>query len=588
MAARQQGVLGARPPQSFYTATPAPSVYTPTDIDQALHTLSLNQPDENWYMDTGATSHMTANPGTLTSYFNLSKPNGILVGNGSMIPIRGYGNTSLTKTNPPLHLKNVLHAPNLIKNLISVRKFTNDNMVSVEFDPFGFSVKDLQTGSKLLRCESTGELYPFTTKNRAISSSAPSAFTIISPSIWHSRLGHPGDAILSTLRQNNFISCNKARNLFCSSCPLGKFVKLPFYDSLSFTTMPFDIIHSDLWTSPILSSSGHRYYALFLDDYTNFLWTFPLSQKSQVHNIFLSFRAYIKTQFEREIKSFQCDNGREYDNGPFHKFCEQHGMSFRFSCPHTSPQNGKAERKIKSINNIVRTLLAHSSLPPSFWHHALQMATYLLNILPTKVLGYKSPTQILYQKNPSYSHLRVFGCLCFPLFPSTTINKLQARSTPCVFLGYPSNHRGYKCYDLSARKIIISRHVHFDETQFPFSKIHTPNTHTYDFLEDGLSPLQIHNLHQNVAQNQQNQLPQSPSPAQAPVLTLSPLQAALSPPRTPSHFSGPGPNHPSIVYLTKPLYTTSSKIWALFSKPSSPPSTAHTSLPTTSPANDYS
>src|SRR4051812_34845892 len=128
-------------------------------------------------------------------------------------------------------------------------------------------------------------------------------------------------------------------------------------------------------------------------------------------------------------------------------------MSFRFSCPHTSSQNGKAERKIRTINNIIRTLLAHASLPPSMWHHALHMATYLHNILPNKKLSLQSPTKILYQKDSAYTHLCVFGCLCYPLIPSSYINKLQARSKPCVFLGYPSNHRGYKCYDLSSRKI---------------------------------------------------------------------------------------------------------------------------------------
>ena len=114
-------------------------------------------------------------------------------------------------------------------------------------------------------------------------------------------------------------------------------------------------------TSPVINSNGHRYYALFLYNYTNFLWTYPLSHKSQVYKVFLSFRALIQTQLEREIKAFQCDNGREYDNGPFRTFDEQNGMVFRFSCPYTSLQNGKAERKIKSNNNIVRTLLGHAS-----------------------------------------------------------------------------------------------------------------------------------------------------------------------------------------------------------------------------------
>lgn len=123
-----------------------------------------------------------------------------------------------------------------------------------------------------------------------------------------------------------------------------------------------------------------------------------------------------------------------------------------------SSQNGKAERKIRTINNIIRTLMAHASLPHFFWQYALAIATCLLNILPRKLLDYSSPLKILYQCDPTYSHLRIFGCLCNPRFPST-IHKLQHRSTSCVFLGYPSKHQGYLCYDLISCKIIISRHV---------------------------------------------------------------------------------------------------------------------------------
>lgn len=83
---------------------------------------------------------------------------------------------------------------------------------------------------------------------------------------------------------------------------------------------PFDIVHCDLWMSPVLSSMGHRYYVILLDDYSNFLWTSPLARKSQVFASFLSFRAFVRTQFECEIKSLQCDNGREFDNKMFAYF----------------------------------------------------------------------------------------------------------------------------------------------------------------------------------------------------------------------------------------------------------------------------
>jgi len=80
------------------------------------------------------------------------------------------------------------------------------------------------------------------------------------------------------------------------------------------------------------------------------------------------------------------------------------------------------------------------------------------------------------------------------ILTSTTIHKLQPRSTPCVFLGYPSNHRGYKCLELSSNKIIICRHVIFDETNFPYAKIHTTKPATYTFLDDDLSPYIINHL----------------------------------------------------------------------------------------------
>ncbi|CAJ2675725.1 unnamed protein product [Trifolium pratense] len=499
----------------------------------AMHTSSISSPDGQWYMDSGATSHMTGDGGNLTSYFNMS--NDITVGNGHHIPVIGCGHVSLPNS---LTLNNVLHAPKLIKNLVSVRKFTIDNDVSVEFDPFGFSVKDFQTGTLLMRCNSSGDLYPIPTRPNT-TTLPPTALAASSTELWHSRLGHPGAPILNSLHRNKILLCNKFRNdFFCHSCPLGKQTKLPFYNSLSSTFMPFDIVHSDLWTSPVLSSGGHRYYVLFLDDFTDFLWTFPISNKSQVHSIFLQFSTYIKTQFEREIKCFQCDNGKEYDNALFHKFCELNGMSFRFSCPHTSPQNGKAERKIRTINNIIRTLLAHASIPPVFWHHALQMATYLHNILPNKKLTLQSPTKILYQQDPSYSYLRVFGCLCYPLIPSNTRNKLQPRSTSCVFLGYPSNHRGYKCYELSSRKIIISRHVIFEENTFPFSTMNAPTTTNYNFLDDGINPLLTSPLYTTspptsspnitVTQSPSPTARQTPSPQTTHQTTSPPLTTAMS------------------------------------------------------------
>jgi hypothetical protein len=224
-AVQQSGILGPKLQAALNVNAPSP-----TDIENAIHTLSLAQPDQSWYMDTGATSHMTSSQGNFSSYFKLSKNNKIIVGNGHSVPIHGLGSANIPSPNPPFILKNVLHAPNLIKNLVSVRKFTTDNKVSIEFDPFGFSVKDFQTGMALMRCESKGDLYPITTNTTSTNKVKPtSSFAALSYSIWHDRLGHPGEPVLNSLRQNKLIECNSPSKLhshFCHSCPLGKHVKL--------------------------------------------------------------------------------------------------------------------------------------------------------------------------------------------------------------------------------------------------------------------------------------------------------------------------------------------------------------------------
>lgn len=99
-------------------------------------------------------------------------------------------------------------------------------------------------------------------------------------------------------------------------------------------------------------------------------------------------------------------------------------------------------------------------------HHHL--ATYLLNSLPSCTKNYLTLTHFLYHKILIYHHLRIFSCLCFLLILSASHNKLQARSTPCVFLGFPPNHKSYKCLDLPTNKIFIFHHVLFDEYKFLF------------------------------------------------------------------------------------------------------------------------
>jgi len=211
------------------------------------------------------------------------------------------------------------------------------------------------------------------------------------------------------------------------------------------------------------------------------LWTFPLRLKSDTFTTLSNFFAYVSTQFGARVQAVQTDNGREFDNSSARTFFLTHGILFRMSCPYTSPQNGKAERIIRTTNDVIRSLLFQASMPPSYWAEALHTATLLLNILPTKTLDFSTPHFALLSSAPSYDHLRVFGCKCYPNLSATAPHKLAPRSALCIFLGYSAHHKGYRCLDPITNIIIISRHVIFDETNFPFAEQTSPPTAAADF-----------------------------------------------------------------------------------------------------------
>ncbi|GJS42534.1 ribonuclease H-like domain-containing protein [Tanacetum coccineum] len=115
----------------------------------------------------------------------------------------------------------------------------------------------------LLRCDSTEDLYPVTKP-----STIPHAF-LTSQYTWHQLLGHLGSEVLRRILSSKLISCSKEKPLIlCHTCQLGKHVRLPFVSSNTLFKSGLDIVHSDLWTSPILSLSGFKYYVLFLDHYS--------------------------------------------------------------------------------------------------------------------------------------------------------------------------------------------------------------------------------------------------------------------------------------------------------------------------------
>ena len=121
-----------------------PASWDPTSLIAALNQMAVQGGSAPWVMDSRATSHMYSNDGILLSRLP-SPPSTITVGNGQSIPILSRGTSLLQIADRPFYLDNVIVAPQLTRNLLSVRQFTRDNNCSIEFDASGFSVKDPQT-----------------------------------------------------------------------------------------------------------------------------------------------------------------------------------------------------------------------------------------------------------------------------------------------------------------------------------------------------------------------------------------------------------------------------------------------------------
>jgi hypothetical protein len=126
----------------------------------------------------------------------------------------------------------------------------------------------------------------------------PCSCTTTNSVVWHRRLGHPGPDVMSQLSSCSDISYTPSSSeCLCHACQLRRHSRLPFSTSTSRTAQAFDLVHCDLLTSPVLSLSGYKYYLVILDDFSHFLWTFPLRLKSDIFTTLTHFFASVSTNF---------------------------------------------------------------------------------------------------------------------------------------------------------------------------------------------------------------------------------------------------------------------------------------------------
>jgi hypothetical protein len=135
----------------------------------------------------------------------------------------------------------------------------------------------MQTHALLLEGKSENGLYPLKHQRNSLKNKCQfiALFGIrTNLSGWHSRLGHSSHVIVSHIIQKHHLPIENGdfnNKVICDSCQLGKITRLPFSASNIISSHPLELIHSDVWVSPVTSVSGCKYHVIFVVDYSCYI-----------------------------------------------------------------------------------------------------------------------------------------------------------------------------------------------------------------------------------------------------------------------------------------------------------------------------
>ncbi|MBW0536480.1 hypothetical protein O181_076195 [Austropuccinia psidii MF-1] len=407
-------------------------------------------------IDCGATHHMF-NSRSLFSSFAETSPIGVCTGDSSSSLLsKGSGTVDILINNQVFSLKDCLLVPNLNCNLISLLRLSDGNLAISRSGTF-FTLKSDE------KFEIKGKIVNNLMRVEYTLPAVLATGNVIEP--WHQQLGHPGNQIIKSMGL-------PTQSAPCSICDLNKIHKIPFNHQFERANKPLDCVHIDL-VGPISPSSlsGNRYFLTVVDQSTSFKIVCLLKHKSEALKQFVIVKNYMENLHDRSLKKLVSDRGGEFLNNDFKLLAETQGFVHVFSPPDTPQHNGYAERANRTILEKTRCLLNSSGLPNYYWAESLNTAVFLSNLIPTPSRFNLSPYSLWRGNPPRIKKLCVFGCRAIVSIPRNHQEwKLSPAGEEGVFLGYENDNSAYRILRLCDKKVLISQHVRFDESDFPFVK----------------------------------------------------------------------------------------------------------------------
>ena len=105
----------------------------------------------------------------------------------------------------------------------------------------------------------------------------------------------------------------------------------------------------------------------FIDDCSRYTVAYLFRFKDEAFGMFLKYKAEVENQLNKKIKRLRSERGGEYELKQFNEFCEQHGIIHESTPPYSPESNGVAERKNKTLKNMMNVMLISSGAPLNLW-----------------------------------------------------------------------------------------------------------------------------------------------------------------------------------------------------------------------------
>ncbi|GKD77325.1 putative ribonuclease H-like domain-containing protein [Tanacetum coccineum] len=325
----------------------------------------------------------------------------------------------------------------------------------------------------LLRVPRKNNMYSVDLKNKVPKRDLTCLFakaTSDESNLWHRRLGHLNFKTMNKLVKGNLVRGLPSK-LFendqtCVACQKGKqhraSCKSKIENSIS---LPLHLLHMDLFRPTFVKSLMKKMYCLVVtDDYSRFRWVFFLATKDETSGILKSFIIGIENLVDHKVKVIKCDNGIEFKNREMNQFCKKKGILRQYSVARTPQQNGVAERRNRTLIEAVRTMLADSKLPTTFWAEAVNTACYVQNIVLVVKPHNKTPYELFHGRTPTLSFMRPFGCPVTILNTIDHLGKFNAKADEGFFVRYSLNSKAFRVFNSRTRIVEENLHIRFSES----------------------------------------------------------------------------------------------------------------------------